>query len=276
MKRTRKLITFILTVVMVLSMSMNVWAAEITIDDGDVTGAEYSAYRLLDATDLGDGKFSYTVNETYRGILKNAIGDQNLSDEEIIAHIKSLDTADTIQAFANDVYAEIKKASLTSNDFKVTSTNVFDNVDQGYYLIAETSLGSDDAGYSLVMLDTAGNSEITVTTKEEYPTLSKQITDDNNSIDDEKDIYNGEKNNLSIGSKVQFELTTTIPDNANQYDYYYCIFSDLLTAGLTFDEASLVVKSNGNTLVKDTDYKLYTANTDPNADGNTCLIDFPP
>lgn len=274
MRKARKLITFILTAVMVLSMSMNVWAAKITINDGNVTDATYSAYKLLNATDLGDGKFSYTVKDEYRQILIDSIKKQKgeigeISDEQIIEYIEKFSTEE-IQTFANSVYAAIKEAKKDAD--KTSVDNVLDEVEQGYYLIAETTLGKweseqDYDTYSLVMLDTAGNTEITVNTKEAHPTLSKEITNDNNEV--AGDIADGVKNNLSVGSKVEFTLSTTIPTEAKQYDYYYCIFSDLLSEGLTFDEASLVVKSNGVELNSTDDYKLYT---NPNADGNTFQV----
>ena len=50
MKKIKKFLSIILTVVMVLAMAAPAFAANITIEGG-ASGAEYAAYRLLEATD---------------------------------------------------------------------------------------------------------------------------------------------------------------------------------------------------------------------------------
>lgn len=292
MKKARKLITFILATVMVLSMSMTAWATDITITGG-AEGSVYSAYKLLNATDGGDEKFSYTLNEKYKTILEEVIeeaeqtGNNERTQEEIIDYITDQDVPAETRAFADAVYKKIKAAnpaiSVDATSAKVDDKVKFSGLDQGYYLIAETTKGTGaDAtadAYSLVMLDTAGQESIEVATKEERPTLDKKIVDDDNAIQDgsgnDIDIAeNGKSNNMSVGSKVQFELIATIPENAEQYDYYYCIFGDTLSPGLTFTSEGLTVKYGdgvtfNDTLVENTGYKLHTG---ANADGKTFQV----
>ena len=188
MKNLSNFFAMALAVVMVLSLATTAFAANITIDDKKVEGAEYSAYKLLNATDGGEGKFAYTVNEKYRTALKNVLG-ANLTDDEIIAAIAAKDTAEAIRAFADAIYKEVKgmKADYT------TKTNVFTGVDQGYYLIVETKTGSvsdkfEEDTYSLVMLDTAGKDDITVATKEELPQSEKKVKDKNDSTGEESGL----------------------------------------------------------------------------------------
>lgn len=280
MKKARKLITFILAAVMVLSMSMNVWAVDITITNG-ATGSEYAAYKLLNAT-ASEDKYAYTLNDAYEDILIEAIetvsNDDDVTSEEIIPYIQGLsgeENKDKLRKFANAVYAGIKESGLAADVTTATDSNTFSDVAQGYYLIAETEIGdwgeneSDDT-YSLVMLDTAvadADGIIEIQTKEERPTLTKKIIKDDYA--EGNDYAEGVvENNLGIGSKVQFELKATIPSDANQYDSYYCIFSDKLSPGLTFDAATLTVTQDGNNLDAD-DYVVYTGN---DADGNTFQV----
>lgn len=287
MKKARKLITFILVTVMVLSMSMTAWATDITITGG-AEGSVYSAYKLLNATDGGDGKFSYTLteNESIKSILQEVTG--QTEEDDIIAYIAAQDEPEETRAFADAVYTKIKNVQpAISADFTETAIEeqgvnkaTFTGLAQGYYLIAEITTGSwgEDSTsdtHSLVMLDTAGQENIEVATKEERPTLDKKIVADNNSVDG--DIAEDKKsNNMSVGSKVQYTLTATIPADAAQYDYYYCIFSDKLSEGLTFVNSGsnlLTVTASGAT---EPTYQLYTG-TDSNdktryADGNTFQV----
>ena len=63
----------------------------------------------------------------------------------------------------------------------------------------------------------------------------------------------------AIGKKVGFQMTSTVP-NWTGYDRYYYAINDTYSAGLTYDPAkdNMVVTVNGQTLVRNTDYKVTT------------------
>ena len=75
MKHMKKLLSLVLTLVTVFALSATAMAVDITITNG-ATDAEYSAYKLLNATNATDDttKFAYTVNSTYFDVLKEVTG----------------------------------------------------------------------------------------------------------------------------------------------------------------------------------------------------------
>ena len=265
MSNLKRISAVLLAVIFVVSLAVPAFAVNITIDDGDITGATYKAYRLLDATNPeGTELFAYRVNDTYKDALIEVLGlEDTASNAEIVDAIEG--KRSDIQNFAQELYAQIKDI-VDEETITTTTTNKFEGLKQGYYLIVETNTGttpddeSDDV-YSLVMLDTAGHEDIPVTTKEERPTLKKEISGDNNTV--EGDIAEDKlSDNVSVGSLVEFTVTATIPSHASYYDYYYFVIEDTLSAGMDFvnDEDHKLSVNNGAEadMAIDTDYKLYT------------------
>ena len=178
MKLFKKLASFILAFAMVMAIAMPsvVMAADgkstITIN-GATAGSEYVAYKLFDATDDGNDHFSYTVNSKYEAVLKEVTGKN--SGAEIVKYLDGIkDNAAAVREFADKVYAKVKTMEA---DYTATNGK-FENVDQGYYLIAQTKIGTNEA-YSLVMLGTAGKNNLTVTPKTGVPTFEKKIKEKN-------------------------------------------------------------------------------------------------
>ena len=105
MKTMSKIFTLALALIMVLCLATTAMAATIIVDDKDVEGAEYGAYKLLNATDLGDGKFTYTVNEKYREALLAVIGEDK-TDEEILYSVKEIRT---FKKFVDMISEDLRK-----------------------------------------------------------------------------------------------------------------------------------------------------------------------
>ena len=96
------------------------------------------------------------------------------TEKDILSYISSLDAAG-IRTFADTVYQNVKNMSA---DY--TTKNDEFSVDQGYYLITETKVGTtgkpaQTGSVSLVMLDTAGNKDISVKTKDMFLRLLKKL-----------------------------------------------------------------------------------------------------
>lgn len=248
MKALKKLVASVAAIVMALTVfAAPAQATTITITGG-ASGSEYAAYKLMSATDGGDGKFSYTVNSTYSSILKEVSG--KTTDAEVISYVSGLDAAGT-RTFADAVYAKVKSMSA---DY-TSSSNSFSGVDQGYYLIVETKTGSDQDTYSLVMLDTAGKDDVSVATKESAPSLEKKVQEKNDSTGTTSAWQDGA--DYDIGDNVPFKLTGTVSAKYADYKMYKYVFHDTLSNGLTFNSSSVVVKVDGTTI----DASNYTVNT---------------
>lgn len=235
MRKTKKILAAVLAIVMLFAMSMTASAATITIEDGETEGSAYSAYRLLDAveknTDEEETVYLYSLNEKYSDAVIAVSGRTTSSD--IVEYLGGLD-ADGIRSFADGVYAEIKNLSAEYS----TNTNTFANVEPGYYLIVETQKG--DNTYSLVMLDTIGEKDITITTKESVPELVKKVQERNDTDGTTTDWQDAA--DYDIGDEVPFQLTGTVAGQYDHYKTYYYAFHDTLSEGFEFLAESVVVK----------------------------------
>lgn len=258
MKLFKKLASFILAFAMVMAIAMPsvVMAADgkstITIN-GATAGSEYVAYKLFDATDDGNDHFSYTVNSKYEAVLKEVTGKN--SGAEIVKYLDGIkDNAAAVREFADKVYAKVK-----TMDVDYTAANgVFAEVDQGYYLIAQTKIGTNEA-YSLVMLGTAGKNNLTITPKTGVPTFEKKIKEKNDSTGVESGWQDA--SDYDIGDKVPFKLTGTVSDKYANYKTYYYAFHDKMDDTLEFNADSVVVKIDGKEVAKNK-YTLNTTTTD--------------
>lgn len=258
MKLFKKLASFILAFAMVMAIAMPsvVMAADgkstITVD-GATAGSEYVAYELFNATDDGNGHFSYTVNSKYETVLKEVTGKS--TGAEIVKYLNGIkDNATAVREFADKVYAKVK-----TMDVDYTAANgVFAEVDQGYYLIAQTKIGTNEA-YSLVMLGIAGKNNLKITPKTGVPTFEKKIKEKNDSTGVESGWQDA--SDYDIGDKVPFKLTGTVSDKYDNYKTYYYAFHDKMDDTLEFNADSVVVKIDGKEVAKEK-YTLNTKTTD--------------
>lgn len=261
MKKTnlRKLAAFTASILAVAALAVPMTAfadtetptTSITVTDS-TTGAStnYEAYRLLNATvdssaNDGAGAYTYTLNSKYTEILQAVTG--KTSEEDIEAFIAAL-TGDNavvdgevngdgkpknMREFADQVYNKIIEKG-TEHDL-TTSTGSFADVAQGYYLIAQKpSTSETDGATSLVMVNTAGDTELKVTVKKDLPSFDKQIGDINDSAGiadstwDASDYTWGDDadHDKSALDAVPFRLIATLPDDYANYNHYTLRFHD--------------------------------------------------
>ena len=244
---------------MILAMSVTVFATDITITGGD-TGSEYAAYKLLDLTTSKNGNktnYSYTLNDKFRAILYRVTS--KASDKDVVDYISKLSEADT-RNFADSVYSQINSSDPKIGADYTTKNDKFENVAQGYYLITETKIGTvgnpaQTGSLSLVMLNTAGQDNINVVTKESVPTVVKKVKD----VNDSTGVVTGwqDSADADINDELNYKLTGTVSAKIADYKKYYYEFADKMTK-LTYVKNSVKV-TIGNDDETDTSNKDVTA-----------------
>lgn len=242
MKNVKKILAVMIVIVMTFALATTAFAANITISG---TGNQYKAFKLMSATsklicteehehdDATCYTYAYTLNSKYAAAVKSALGLAATADDTAVLNAFKAEDFDA-QKFANDVYGDISSETAEYT----TTDKTFANVDQGYYLIAETQTDGDADTYSLVMLDTAGQNNISITSKESIPTIVKAVK--------EGDTY-GVAADADIGDDVEYMYTITLPTNYASYDAYKITTTDTLADGLTFNDDVAIYVRNGET-----------------------------
>lgn len=263
----KRLGCFALLSVMSCMMASPVMASvNITVDG---TAGKYSAYKVFDLdAQLNSGcghaegqdhvdecyTYNYTLPSGMRAsvegaanaagvTLKDADKDGTVSDKEVIASLSGM-TQDQTRVFADSLYASIKDTTPTAE----TTTGRFENVPEGYYLIVESQPGESPDSVSLVMLDTAGAKDITVSSKEGVPTLTKKILVEDDTQDD--GYRRVDAADINVGDDVDMEVKVTMPDNIKDFSKYnFTLHDDSLGLRLKGDVKMYV---SGNEVVDNT------------------------
>lgn len=235
----KKFLSLLLALVMVLAVAAPAMAEgtnTITIDN-EKTGHTYEAYQIFAGTARSDQNGYYLGNITWgSGITEE--GKAALGDAAAVA--ATLTSAEEATKFAQQL--RIKEYL---SDTKATSTPIeggyeITGLEDGYYLVKDVNGSQQDANdfhtaYILRVLE-----DVEVTPKGSTPTLEKKVTDDETpGLQDSADY--------DIGDAVPFTLTATLGD-ISMYKSYDVTFYDTLSAGLTFNYNSLVVKIDGKVL----------------------------
>lgn len=273
----RKLLSILVALCMVFSLSATVFADTTLNITSDEDNREYAAYKLLNlTTSLKTGEhhtshdgnhsddcynYSYTVNGKYRAVLQQEVFEHGgnylytdsakpataagITDKQILKYLENQESDDgstfkTMRQVADRLYRAIKAAGIEADAKNLTGKN--DTIDQGYWMIADITKLEGNKANSLVMVDTAGQDALTITSKTGLPTVEKKV----------KDIDDSEDNNIldnawhdsadhDFGDTVPFKLTATLPSNAQIYQTYKMVFHDEMSEGLTLDADSFKV-----------------------------------
>ena len=262
MKHMNRILALALALIMVLGLATTAYAADettytLTLNEA-LEGHTYIAFQIFTG-DLNESTLSNIV--WGKGVTKE--GQAALGDAA--AKAVSLTTTAKAEAFADEVaeYLDTEAGSVTIAKGKTTGE--ITGLKPGYYLVRNTTVPVNGA-YTDYILIVVKDTEANV--KAEVPESDKEIKGDDNSI--AGDIASdGESDNVSIGSKIEYNLTGKVPAAAPTYDYYYFIFNDTLSKGLTFNNDVIVWIDADNDgkideaekLTADTDYKVYTETT---------------
>lgn len=251
MKHAKKLAGLLLALVMVLSMSVTVFAAgetgTITIDNA-VKDQTYTIYEILKlgSYDAASNAYSYVATDAWSSFIdSNAIKDVyvKVDDQGYVAWIETASAADFAKAAQK--YAKDNSIGNQGATQATDSTVTFDNLELGYYLV-DTTLGT------LCSLDTT-NSTVTIKEKNVEPTNEKKVEEDSTGN------YGG-VNDADIGQTVKFQSTITVPANVNNENNTTTagaqnyVFHDKMSIGLTYTGVTGITL-NSNT-VPDSNYTV--------------------
>lgn len=237
MKKLKKLMALLLSVVMILAMGVTVFAAtpatsgslKINVKDGgSLMGQKIYIFKLMDLTETDPA--DYNVNSTYEETLKTVLSIGEVEDVDYAVY-SALAAHTNLQQFANDfTSAVLAGGSITgtaSTDYYISggisgaSTYTFTDVAPGYYLVYLG--GSQTIQSSLVTVNGAAATEAgkinEVNLKSETPTPEKEAN----------------VTSVNIGDVVTYTVKFTIPDITG-YDTNSYVFTlkDTLSDGLDF------------------------------------------
>ena len=280
MKSMKKLVTLLLSLVMLCALAMPAMADEtttysITIN-GAVAGHTYTAYQVFkgeyykgnrqvegkDSEYLSDVEWGEDVDGA--AILAELKNNETLSEKfadadsaEKVAYVLQTmnDKSADLDEFARVVGRHLKEgtnsgsAEIPADD--TTKKGVISNLSAGYYFVkdSDSTAIADGEIATKFLVEVVGKAEVTV--KAQAPEFKKEIVKDN--VTD-----NNKGTSVNVGDPVTFRLTANVPDMASFDDYTFTIH-DTLSDGLTFDSASVKVTANNNVPVATDKYTLtYT------------------
>ena len=243
MKRTKRIASVLLALVMALSLITTAFAAgetgSITIDNA-VVGQTYTIYQILDLESYNkdSGAYAYKATAAWRDFINGADVKSvyvNVDAQGYVTWAKDADVA----AFAKLAQKYAADHNIANQGTKTAdSTTVgFTNLDLGYYLV-DSTLGT------ICSLDTT-NPSVTIKEKNSQPTVDKQVQENSNGTW-------GDTNDANIGDTVNFKTTINVVDG--QPKNY--VLHDKMSNGLTFDAGSVEVKIGDRTLTPGSDYTL--------------------
>ena len=189
----KKIVTLLLVVVMIFSLATTAFAAtndSITITDTNV-GETYKIYKMFDLVvdnDENPTKFSYTINKDWTAFFTGeGAGAQYITVEN--GYVKEVKNSAALAKAAAEW--EGKPAALQTI-VADSETVVFDNLENGYWLVTST-LGT------IAMAETTPDNE-NVTIKEKNPenTIDKTVKEDSTNIF-------GKENDAQVGDTVYFQ-----------------------------------------------------------------------
>ena len=211
MKRTRRMLSFVLALVMCLAMGITAFAA----NDGSIiitnatAGQTYKAYKIFTASPSNPEDVTsdiiYTATKDQTEITGfDTFFDKALDEDGNYSITKKASASDEelIQWVKNN-FNDLKQGDAIDGTWTDTDTYKFSGLEYGYYYIT-SSLGT------VVTIDTAGKNVEVVDKNESTPTgPEKKITAEDSAIDSSLDQsgISVANNDTSVGSTETFTVT---------------------------------------------------------------------
>lgn len=248
-------------------------------DNDNTTLQGYQIFKA-DVADKVDGSKVASnlewASDQVQADVQTATGKNFSSAQEAADYLATLSTSGSGYILANsDVLNTI--ANTLRNDARITPTTVTPGtastgMSTGYWLFVtskdstnNTDMASkvDQTGTSPIFAIVGGNA-LTINQKATIPTVDKFVKNDKSGSDW------GKVADSEVGQELNYKLVGTVADNVSTYDTYYYKFTDTLSAGLTADVNSVVVKIQNGTDESEITTG-FTKNLDDNTDGTSKL-----
>ena len=247
-----KLLTAAMVVAFVLGMSTAVFAAKVTINDGESSHSTYNAYKVMEATSnsTGDGDkvvYTYTVTDEFKAFFENGANGYTLNkDNEICkdgtaitsdGHVNTNATDAAALASALEKYALEKGISPTTT----ITANQEKTLDNGLYVVVEKAEANKSVASKPILISMVDKDQ-TITAKDSKVDLDKEIVENGNDV---------KKNDVSVGDSITYKVSSNIPTyeaNVDKTSLKYTL-TDTFSEGLTFTQNSLkvtVIDGEGN------------------------------
>lgn len=269
MKNTKKILSIILSLLLVIGMMSTFAFAEgtettgtasisikIINGDSDVT-SQYNIYQILKGNITAaqtDESGNITKNAEIEGIewgnavkfTDNKVKINSVEYLKSVADAVKFATSLSSEAYKYDSSASVALATELSN--VVDTVNKVENansVEQGYYLIIQQTSDTDTAPATRFMLKAVGSAGITVdisTKKTTAPDPDKNVV-----VGDE----NQNETSASIGDELSYVISAKLPEAAtyDAYTKYELELDDTLPDGLTYNKINTIyytTKSDSN------------------------------
>lgn len=264
MKKNRKLTALLVAACMTLPMAATTFTVPMVASAGSITITDYTnqnddTANKMTAYQVFTGSYeeaSKVLSITGWGADFDAVNFINsLKGDVIFDNAFNGIAAEKTEATAQQVATEIAKYNNDGSKAKAEAVAkyavehkggsgiqatksgedyVISNLDDGYYVVVDSSAGIDDA-LTLGLLQVAGPDGATVTPKRVVPTVTKTAKDSDGAYDSVVDCYKGET--------VNFKVEVAVPD-LSRYNDYYLEIED--TLGTDFESLSGVTLKNGS------------------------------
>ena len=262
MKHLKKLASFLLVLVMVLSVTTTAFAekgGETTTKPGSITitnaleGETYNAYQILylESYNAEKGIYAYKANPAWEDWLKEDSQKQyvSINDQGYVTWVEGASAADFAKAAKGQLSGKTADGHVTPT---ANGAATISNLELGYYLV-DSTVGA------LCELNTTKPS-VEIRDKNTKPTIEKKVQEDS-------DESWGDVNDADIGQIVKFKSTVSAKPGARNY-----VVHDKMDAALKFDSVTSITVGN-KTLTEGAE-KDYTVVTSGLTDGCTFHIVF--
>ena len=257
MKKFRKMMALVIAMVMVLSMSIAVFADGETPAEGGETPAATTTYAITVDTKGDAVTHTYKVYQIFTGTPENG----KLTDVQYGSSYPGGTTGSVPKTVLDAItdaraWAETNKGSLGTEVATLNATTKSYDAVPGWYLVLDTAYtATDDTAdaYSAFMVEVVDKAT-EFKPKKEVPSVNKEVSDnadpagstaDKIGADGTKTMSNEagyyETADHKFGETFQFRLTATIPaGDYTAYDTYKAVFHDTMSAGITFEKLDSV------------------------------------